>query len=141
MRVKPNRRHILDRFGLPLSLAEYRGYSDGMTTHTEPLHVSDLVAENVRALMARTRTKQRALADALGMTQGAISKKLNGDRPFTLDEIEVIAQHFGVPLASLFEQSNVLPFRGLAGNDGARTITPEYVPTCALTQDDLELAS
>ena len=75
-----------------------------MTTHYEAPHISDLVAENVRVLMARTRTKQNTLANALGMTQGAVSKKLNGDRPFTLDEIELVAAHFEVPITDLFEQ-------------------------------------
>ena len=52
-----------------------------MTTQTQNL--SELVAENVRALMARTKTKQSGLADVLHMTQGAVSKKGNGDRPFS----------------------------------------------------------
>ena len=38
-----------------------------MTTQTQNL--SELVAENVRALMARTKTKQSGLADVLHMTQ------------------------------------------------------------------------
>ena len=37
-----------------------------MTTQTQNL--SELVAENVRALMARTKTKQSGLADVLHMT-------------------------------------------------------------------------
>jgi len=95
-----------------------------MTTHYKPRHISDLVSENVRALMARTKTKQQSLADALGMTQGAVSKKMNGDRPFTLDELELVASHFGVPITVLFEESNVLPFpRGLADDAASRRAT------------------
>src|SRR5574343_526089 len=78
---------ILNPAGLGVSLAEYPHYDEVMPTH-EPPHTSELVAENVRALMARTKAKQADLANALGMTQGAVSKKVNGDRPFTLDEID-----------------------------------------------------
>lgn len=96
-----------------------------MTTHYEAPHISDLVSENVRALMARTRTKQQALAVALGMTQGAVSKKVNGDRPFTLDELELVADYFGVPVQSLFDPPRVLPFpRGLT-DTGTDTPTPD----------------
>lgn len=97
-----------------------------MTTHYEPTHVSDLVAENVRALMARTRTKQQALAVALGMTQGAVSKKVNGDRPFTLDEVEAVAEHFGVPVTTFFEPSNVAPFPGRVTETDGRPVTRQY---------------
>jgi transcriptional regulator with XRE-family HTH domain len=119
-----------------------------MTTHYEPPHVSDLVSENVRALMARTRTRQQALALVLGMTQGAVSKKVNGDRPFTLDEVEIVARHFGVPIASLFEGSNALPFpRGLAADTTTSPMvdTHEYTPvacvTTGTTRHDWALAS
>lgn len=104
-----------------------------MTTHYEPPHISDLVSENVRALMARTRTKQQALADALGMTQGAVSKKLNGDRPFSLDEIEMVAAHFGVPITALFEPPNVVPFRRVDTTGSSDSVTGEYEATSRVT--------
>ena len=99
-----------------------------MTTHYEPPHASELVAENVRALMARTKAKQADLANALGMTQGAVSKKVNGDRPFTLDEIDHVARLFGVPVGSLFEAAPVVvPFpRGLDQTRDTGTDTRQY---------------
>ena len=105
-----------------------------MTTHYEPPHASELVAENVRALMARTKAKQADLANALGMTQGAVSKKVNGDRPFTLDEIDHVARLFGVPVGSLFEAPVVVPFpRGLADDTPARHTTGQHGPIRHIT--------
>ena len=63
--------------------------------------LAGLVAENVRVLMARRLTRQITVAHWIGITQGALSKKLHGDRPFTLDEIETLAAGFGVPAYTL----------------------------------------
>lgn len=81
-----------------------------MTVQSIDQSLSDLVAENIRALLARTRIHQQELADALGMTQGAVSKKVNGARPFTIDEMQTAAELFGVPVASLLEPPQIVPF-------------------------------
>lgn len=61
----------------------------------------EAVAEEVRALMARRRTSQMALAHALDMGQSSLSRRLNADHPFDLDELEVVAEYFDVPITDL----------------------------------------
>ena len=63
-------------------------------THLVPLAERPLrerVAANVRAELARYGMQQVRVAQALGVTQQAVSQKLSGRRPLTLDDIEVIA--------------------------------------------------
>lgn len=56
----------------------------------------DQVAANVRAELARLNVPQVRVAQALGLTQQAVSQKLGGHRPFTLDDLEVIAPLVGM---------------------------------------------
>ncbi|MCV7186995.1 helix-turn-helix domain-containing protein [Mycolicibacterium thermoresistibile] len=63
---------------------------------------SQRVAANVRAEMARTKRTQSALAHSIGMKQQALSRRLSGRTPFTVDEIAEIARCLDVPVAALF---------------------------------------
>lgn len=54
--------------------------------------------------MGRRRIRQTAVAAALGLTQQAVSYKLNGLRPLTLDELSVIADLLGVSSADLLAE-------------------------------------
>lgn len=56
---------------------------------------------NIRAEMARRRIRQADIAEALGLTGGAISQKLTGTRPLTITELEAIAEKLGVPMTVL----------------------------------------
>lgn len=60
-------------------------------------------AANIRAEMARRRITGRALADQLGRSQMWLSRRLNGDTAFGLDELEAVAAAIGVPVAQLLE--------------------------------------
>jgi len=66
-------------------------------------------AEEVRALMGRRRMSQTALADVLGVTQTQVSKRLRGVIPFDIDEIERLAEYFGVDPADLLGSSGRRP--------------------------------
>ena len=61
------------------------------------------VALNVRIEMTRNGVKQIQLAAVLGLTQQAVSMKVNGLRPFSLDDLEVIAPLFGMSAAELVQ--------------------------------------
>lgn len=63
------------------------------------------LGERVYTLMFRAKIKQTKLAPKLGLTQGALSKKLHGERPWTLDEASYLADVFGVSLDYLFGKS------------------------------------
>lgn len=59
------------------------------------------VAAEIRGLIAKNRGKQADLAEVLGMAQSSLSRRLSGLLPFTLGEAQQVADHYGVPLASL----------------------------------------
>lgn len=59
------------------------------------------VADNIRAEMARRQITQTTLATQLGRTQQAISRRLSGQTPFTIEDAAAIADILGVPLVSL----------------------------------------
>ena len=66
--------------------------------------LKERVAEEIRALAARYKSEgvnQTALASVIGVSQSQISKRLRGKTPFTLTELELIAEFFGVDAAEL----------------------------------------
>ncbi|AWA44451.1 helix-turn-helix domain-containing protein [Trueperella pyogenes] len=68
------------------------------TTATKYEDMSDftlLVAENIRALAARRGFTQTTLANALGVTQGAISVRWYGKRQWQLEDIARVADVLG----------------------------------------------
>ena len=74
------------------------------------------VAAEVRALKGRHDVTQEQLANVLGVAQPAVSKRLRGVTPFTLDELEKLSDFFGLdgPEELLGGQSNPRP----GGPDG-----------------------
>lgn len=59
-------------------------------------HLTEDVAAEVRALMGRYSVTQTMLGDVLGIAQSAVSERLKGKRAFSLDEIERLADYFGL---------------------------------------------
>jgi transcriptional regulator with XRE-family HTH domain len=62
------------------------------------------VAASVRAELARKKITQGQLADALGMTQPAISRRVSGQLPFDVDEIQRIAEFLSVPVTQFMTE-------------------------------------
>ncbi len=71
----------------------------------QPTSPAEQVAATVRAEMARRRVTQTALADVLGMTQTALSRRISGAIPFDVNELHAIAEHLGLPPAALLGQT------------------------------------
>lgn len=65
------------------------------------LTTSQIASSNIRALSARFGLTQEAVANALGITQGSISRRWNGIHPWRLDELDIVAGIFGVSVAEL----------------------------------------
>jgi predicted transcriptional regulator len=63
------------------------------------------VAAAVRAEMARRNVTQQMLADQLGMTQAAVSRRLVGRVPFDAEELGRVAEYLGVPVSLLFGET------------------------------------
>lgn len=64
---------------------------------------TDILIQNIRALMRDKGDTQEKLADVLGMSQSNVSKALseNDKKSFTLDQVVGIAKHFGVSVDRL----------------------------------------
>lgn len=59
------------------------------------------VAANIRAENARRGGTQLELARWLGISQQAMSRRLTGEIAFDVDELQAVAEHFGVPTSHL----------------------------------------
>jgi hypothetical protein len=59
------------------------------------------VAEEIRAELGRQRRSGVWLARQVGMTQSRFSRRLVGDLPFDLNELEQVAAALNVPLGKL----------------------------------------
>lgn len=58
-------------------------------------------ADNVRAEMARRRVPQIEVAQLLGLSQTAVSRRLNGGTDFSVRELIAVAGLLGVPASTL----------------------------------------
>lgn len=77
------------------------------------------VAGEVLALMGRHRVSQKRLAEAVGMTQQSLSRRLTADVAFDIDDLDAIARYFNRSIADLlggsdasFRWSTVSPAQG-----------------------------
>ncbi len=64
------------------------------------------MGERIHNLLWRAKITQTAFAKSLGLSQTAMSRKLRGERAFTLDEILSISSQMGVTLDYLFGKSD-----------------------------------
>jgi transcriptional regulator with XRE-family HTH domain len=63
----------------------------------------DIVAAAVRAELARQRITNRMIGRQLGMSDSGIGRRLNGELPFTVEQIVTVARLLNVPLTQLVE--------------------------------------
>lgn len=66
-----------------------------------PESFSQTVGATVRAELARRRITQRQLATVLGIAQTQVSRRLAGEVAFNVDELAVVAEFLGLPVAAL----------------------------------------
>jgi transcriptional regulator with XRE-family HTH domain len=57
------------------------------------------IAAEIRAELARQNLTYAALAKAIGMSPSTLGRRLEGLRPFYLEELEAIAQFLGLKLS------------------------------------------
>lgn len=82
-----------------------------MTNHTKA-DVNVQVGELVHQHMWRQKVTQTTMADALGIGQPAVARKLRGERPFSVDELLAVASHLNLPITEF------LPNAGSPHQDG-----------------------
>lgn len=59
------------------------------------------VGARVRGLMAQQQRTAAEVADALGISTPAVYRRLSGEVPLNVDELELLAALFEVPIAEL----------------------------------------
>lgn len=62
---------------------------------------NDRVAGEVRAAAARRRMSGTQLARLIGVSQVAMSRRLNGRMAFRVDELAILAEALDVPISDL----------------------------------------
>jgi transcriptional regulator with XRE-family HTH domain len=77
--------------------------------HTEDMTIDEVVGTRVHMAMFTRRVRQTQLSSEIGITQSTLSKKIHGQRPWTLDELAAAARALGVPLADLIPSLEELP--------------------------------
>lgn len=63
----------------------------------KPVRYAGLLAE-----MARYGDTQGTIADLLDLSQGVISRRFNGETPWTIGEIETLCKHYEKSYEELF---------------------------------------
>ena len=62
----------------------------------------------VRILMALHGMEQRHLANALGVDRATMSRALNGQRKWTLEDLHTLSETFDRPVSYFFESADTL---------------------------------
>lgn len=78
--------------------------------------LNKLAVSNIRALLGAWRESIEALATATQIPVSTLKRRLLNKSPFTLEEIELIANHFTVNASDLISPSFVIP---ALANEGA----------------------
>ena len=76
-----------------------------MTTAQSAVTLQDLVAEEVRAQLGRHRMSARRLALAAGWSPMYVSRRLSGELPFSIADLEAIAAVLNIPVTRLLPRS------------------------------------
>ncbi|MCK9629952.1 MAG: helix-turn-helix domain-containing protein, partial [Bacteroidales bacterium] len=87
----------------------------------DDLSLSERVAANIRAEIARFGLQQTDVARALGISQQSVSLKIHGKRPLSLDEIEGFARLVGLSPEDLVRGRSRPP----GGPDGGLSVAAE----------------
>lgn len=64
--------------------------------------MQERVAEEARALLARRRISGRQVGRALYWSPAYLSRRLNGQIPFTVADLEALARFLDVPISAFF---------------------------------------
>lgn len=72
---------------------------EGPIARLVDVQVDAEVGGRVQAVMFRRRVTQVQLAEALGLDGSTVSRKLHGDRPWSVAELVAVARFLDVPAA------------------------------------------
>ena len=83
-----------------------------LPAHDDERPVNQRVGFNVSTYMRLRGVSQKTLAKQLGVTQGSMSRRINGTTDWSPDDMQRAADYLGIEVSRLFER---LPY--LAGNE------------------------
>ena len=86
--------------------------------HERTATLSEMVAEEVRAVMARRRMSGRELANQLGVSPSWISYRLSGKQPIDINDLAAIAAALSVGVHELLPPPD----------QAAKAVRPEAIP-------------
>ncbi len=69
------------------------------------IHLREMIAEEIRALMARRRVTGARLGLAIGKSDMYVSRRVRGETAFDVDDLEAIAEFFDVSVVDLMPAS------------------------------------
>lgn len=96
---------------------------------TQPGSLADSVAAEVRAELARRSKKAAWLARELGVSDMYLSRRLRGEVPFDLADLEKVTAALGVPLVGLLPAAGTGPTHPTPTHPGnPRPATPPPPP-------------
>lgn len=88
--------------------------------------LQDAITRNIRVIQAvRGMRGDRPIANILGISVSTVSKKMNGERKWTIPEVEELAAALGINAAKFFgeAQSIVDPGEGATGTMGSTKLS------------------
>ncbi|WP_169923732.1 helix-turn-helix domain-containing protein [Propionicimonas paludicola] len=71
---------------------------------TNPTATTQRTAAHVRGLIASRNLSRAEVAAAIGMSEAAFGRRVRGQIPFNVDEVEKLAILFGVPASRFLEE-------------------------------------
>ena len=72
-----------------------------MTTQTHEAQPDRQVSENIALTMHRARIKERQLAAAVGISQATLNRRVRGEQPWMLWEVQAIADFLSLTLQEI----------------------------------------
>ena len=91
------------------------------------MNADQIIGERVHILMRRDRISQEQLGQALGIAQASASKKLLGQRGWTVDELIAVARFLDVQVTDLLPGNDYAPVlvgRGRVGSARSKGLEP-----------------
>lgn len=73
-------------------------------THMQP-PTTQTVASRISDLMASNGVSTKALADQTGIARMTLARRLTGNSPFTIAELDALAAHFNTTTAALVSEA------------------------------------
>jgi len=65
------------------------------------VHLEDRLNETLRLLLVRTGQRHSDLGAVIGVNQSSMSARLRGESKWRLDDLPLVADHFGVTVCEL----------------------------------------